>query len=287
MKKYVYKPIALPIMLIALLIFSLSARAQSRYIHDPMENPKAAADIIVDPNAVYGYAPNPASTRMGAFAEYDWSDEAFVAEMRSQREEYHRSVSELYQLKADMEAEGRTVEEIARAISTRRNEIRIQSYKDNPDGLEHLKQSNLAKYGNETGGTPEYYYAECGSWEAVIEKAFSTNPGADAILGLYDIYYDTYIINSPTDSTEGQAPSTESADTETTAVTEPPEHTASEPTERAVPASADSLPATADRSLISPQTGDISMTFVLIMSLAGFAAFMSAAELRAQKKKDR
>lgn len=287
MKKYVYKPIALPIMLIALLIFSLSARAQSLYIHDPMENPKAAADIIVDPNAVYGYAPNPASTRMGAFADYDWSDEAFVAEMRSQREEYHRSVSELYQLKADMEAEGRTVEEIARAISTRRNEIRIQSYKDNPDGLERLKQSNLAKYGNETGGTPEYYYAECGSWEAVIEKAFSTNAGADAILGLYDIYYDTYIINSPIDSTEGQAPSTESANTETTAVTEPTEHTASEPTERAVPASADSLPAAADRSLISPQTGDISTTFVLIMSLAGFAAFMSAAELRAQKRKDR
>lgn len=287
MKKYVYKPIALPIMLIALLIFSLSARAQSLYIHDPMENPKAAADIIVDPNAVYGYAPNPASTRMGAFADYNWSDEALVAEMRSQREEYHRSVSELYQLKADMEAEGRTVEEIARAISTRRNEIRIQSYKDNPDGLERLKQSNLAKYGNETGGTPEYYYAECGSWEAVIEKAFSTNAGADAILGLYDIYYDTYIINSPTDSTEGQAPSTESANTETTAVTEPTEHTASEPTERAVPASADSLPATSDRSLISPQTGDISMTFVLIMILAGFAAFMSAAELRAQKRKDR
>ena len=287
MKKYVYKPIALPIMLIALLIFSLSARAQSLYIHDPMENPKAAADIIVDPNAVYGYAPNPASTRMGAFADYNWSDEAFVAEMRSQREEYHRSVSELYQLKADMEAEGRTVEEIARAISTRRNEIRIQSYKDNPHGLEHLKQSNLAKYGNETGGTPEYYYAECGSWEAVIEKAFSTNAGADAILGLYDIYYDTYFINSQTDSTEGQAPSTESANTETTAVTEPTEHTASEPTERAVPASADSLPATSDRSLISPQTGDISTTFILIMSLAGFAAFMSAAELRAQKKKDR
>lgn len=287
MKKYVYKPIALPIMLIALLIFSLSARAQSLYIHDPMENPKAAADIIVDPNAVYGYAPNPASTRMGAFADYDWSDEAFVAEMRSQREEYHRSVSELYQLKADMEAEGRTVEEIARAISTRRNEIRIQSYKDNPDGLERLKQSNLAKYGNETGGTPEYYYAECGSWEAVIEKAFSTNAGADAILGLYDIYYDTYFINSQTDSTEGQAPSTESANTETTAVTEPTEHTASEPTERAVPASADSLPATSDQSLISPQTGDISTTFVLIMILAGFAAFMSAAELRAQKKKYR
>ncbi len=287
MKKYVYKPIALLIMLIALLIFSLSARAQSLYIHDPMENPKAAADIIVDPNAVYGYAPNPASTRMGAFADYNWSDEAFVAEMRSQREEYHRSVSELYQIKADMEAEGRTVEEIARAVSTRRNEIRMESYKDDPEGLERLKESNLATFGNENGGTPEYFYELYGSWETVIEKAFSTNAGADAILGLYDIYYDTYIINSPTDSTEGQAPSTESASTETTAVTEPTEHTASEPTERAVPASADSLPATADRSLISPQTGDISMTFVLIMILAGFAAFMSAAELRAQKRKNR
>lgn len=55
---------------------------------------------------------------------------------------------------SDMRAEGRSTEEIARAVSTRRNEIRMEAYRDDPVGLEKLKASNLAKYGNENGGTP-------------------------------------------------------------------------------------------------------------------------------------
>lgn len=186
------------IAVLSLLSFSVSSYADSYYVHDPMKNPKAAVDIIVDPNAVYGYAPNPDSKRMGVFAEYDWSDEAFVAEMRQEREEYHHSLEELYQMKADMQAEGKTIEEIARAISTRRNEIRMEAYKDDPEGLEKLKESNIATFGNENGGTPDFFYQKYGSWETVIEKAFSTNAGADAVLGLYDKYYDTYFIDEDT-----------------------------------------------------------------------------------------
>ena len=40
------------------------ANAGSYYIHNPMDNPKAAADIIVNPQAVYGYSPNPDSARL-------------------------------------------------------------------------------------------------------------------------------------------------------------------------------------------------------------------------------
>ena len=48
-------------------------------------------------------------------ADEDWSDAAFVEEMRRQRVEYHDSVKELYNMKAEMEAEGKSVEDIARA----------------------------------------------------------------------------------------------------------------------------------------------------------------------------
>ena len=115
--------------------------------------------------------------------------------MRQQREEYHESIKELYQIKANMETQGKSVEEIARAVSNRRNEIRMEAYKDDPEGLANLKESNLKTYGNENGGTPEYFYAKYGSWETVIEKAFATNAGADACLGLYVEYYDTYFID--------------------------------------------------------------------------------------------
>ena len=200
MKSIIKKTSVMIIAVIILLTFSLTVSASGYYIHDPMENPKAAADIVVDPNAVYGYAPNPDSPRLGAYAQYDWSDEAFVEEMRQQRIAYHESLQELYQIKADMEAEGKSVEEIARAVCIRRNELRFEAYEDDPEGLAALIESNLETYGNEFGGTPEYFYEKYGSWEMVIEKAFSTNAGADAILGLYDEYYYTYIIDTPQSS---------------------------------------------------------------------------------------
>ncbi len=166
------------------------------YVHDPMENPEAAKDIVPDPEAVYGYKPAPDSTRLSPFLVYDWTDPEVVADLRRQREEYHAGIQELSQMIADMKAEGKSTEEIARAVSTRRNEIRIESYKDDPEGLEALKKSNLEKYGNEMGPTPEYLYNRYGSWGMVISKALSSNEGADACLGLYDEYYDTYITDT-------------------------------------------------------------------------------------------
>lgn len=171
-----------------------AAEGFSGYVHDPMENPDAAKDILVDPNAVYGYSPDPDSAGLGAYAKYDWSDATFVAEMRKEREDYHASLKELYQMIQDMTAEGKTTEEIARAVSTRRNEIRIEANQDDPEKLATMKARNLEKYGNEDGPTPEYLYNEYGSWGMVINKALQSNPGADAVLGLYDDFYDTYII---------------------------------------------------------------------------------------------
>jgi hypothetical protein len=67
------------------------------YEHDPMDNPEAAVDIVVNPDAVYGYSPNPESERLGRFAElHDWTNDEEVAEARKEREEYHKQISELY-----------------------------------------------------------------------------------------------------------------------------------------------------------------------------------------------
>jgi nucleoid-associated protein YgaU len=93
-----------------------------------------------------------------------------------------------------MLGQGKNVEEIARAVCKRRNEIRLETYRNDPEGLAIVKKSNLDKYGNEEGATPEYCYEKTGSWQAVIETALSTNPGMDACLGLYDEYYYTYDI---------------------------------------------------------------------------------------------
>lgn len=182
-------------MMIALYSMPIRAYAAFHYEHDPMENPKAAQDIIVDENAVYGYSPNPSSKRLGEFASYDWSDEALVAGARADRIAYHNKNEELYQIIRDMSAAGRSTEDIARAVSTRRNEIRLEAYKDDPEGLEKLKKSNLDTYGHEEGPTPEELFEKYGSWETVRDKALSSNPGMDACLGLYDIYYDTYGIS--------------------------------------------------------------------------------------------
>ena len=193
---------------------------------------------------------------MGVFADYDWSDEAVVAEMREEREEYHDSLKELYQIKSDMEAEGATVEEIARAVSTRRNEIRLEFYKDDPEGLEKLKQSNLQTFGNENGGTPDYFYEKYGSWETVIDKAFSTNAGADACLGLYDKYYDTYFVNAPVEHNPG---------------TEDESIKPSETAER-------------DTTAKSPNTADKSMMLIFVIILSTGAAILCIAALKTDKK---
>ena len=262
MKRTVKSSIAVFVSLIALFALTVSAYAAGYYVHDPMDNPKAAADIIVDPDAVYGYAPNPDSVRLGAFAKYDWSDESFVAQMKQEREAYHESIRELYQMKADMEAEGKSVEEIARAVSNRRNEMRIEAYKDDPDGLATLKESNLQKYGNENGGTPEYFYEKTGSWEAVIEKAFSTNPGADAMLGLYDKYYDTYYIADGSDQTEPETVvETSQASTEPTAA-------------KFIESTSDqSVNPTGNQSKTSPQTGDnVVVLMIITLTAAGVAS---------------
>lgn len=166
-----------------------------KYVHDPRENPEAMKDIVVNPDAVYGFSPSPDSTRLKDYVDaIDWTDPQQVADARAQRQVYFDSMSELYRMIEDMLHEGKNVEEIARAVSKRRNELRLEAYKDDPDGLALAKKSNLDTYGDEMGPSADSLYEKYGSWQRVLEKALGTNEGMDACLGFYDEYYDTYDI---------------------------------------------------------------------------------------------
>lgn len=163
------------------------------YAHDPRENPEAMKDVVENPAAVYGFSPDPESTRLGVYAEYDWTDPQFVAGAKEERKAYHESMSTMMDILYAMRADGATIEEMARAVSTERNRLRLAAYENDPDGLEKLKQSNLETYGHEDGPTPDELFEKYGSWQQVLQKAFSTNMGMDACCGLYDEYYQLYI----------------------------------------------------------------------------------------------
>jgi beta-N-acetylhexosaminidase len=164
-----------------------------RYVHDPRENPEAMKDIVENPDAVYGFSPDPESTRLGSYAQYDWTDQDLVASAREERIAYHVSLDSMTDLLYQMRDEGASMEEMARAVSAERNRLRLAAYENDPEGLVKVKQSNLETYGHEDGPTADEMYEKYGSWEAVLQKAFSANLGMDVCCGLYDEYYPLYI----------------------------------------------------------------------------------------------
>jgi hypothetical protein len=159
--------------------------------HDPRNNPSAMKDIVVDRDAVYGFRPSPSGS-LKQYAGLDWRNAVDVEEWQKERIAYHEDLKELYRIISDMQAEGRSAEEIARAVSTRRNELRLEASADDPESLQKTKERNLEQYGHEEGPLPEELYEKYGSWEKVMSKALSTNSGMDACLGLYDTYYQIY-----------------------------------------------------------------------------------------------
>ncbi|MCR4926249.1 MAG: hypothetical protein K5917_08165 [Clostridiales bacterium] len=181
-----------------ILIFLISNITVLAYEHDPTLNPRAMEDIVVNPDAVYGFSPNPQSKRLGLYADaIDWTDPEQVAQAREQRAAYHAKNQELYDIIDEGLKNGDSTETIARKVSRRRNELRLEAYKDDPEGLAIVKQSNLDTYGDEFGPSADSLYQKYGSWQTVIEKACSSNAGMDACLGFYDELYYTYGLEEP------------------------------------------------------------------------------------------
>lgn len=195
-------------LLLALLLCCATALAESPnaslyvYEHDPRENPTAMRDIVENPDAVYGFSPSPAeeSTLKEYVDAIDWTNTEQVTATRAQRQAYHDSMEELYDMIMTMVKEDRDIETIARTVSQRRNELRLEAYADDPEGLETVKKRNLDTYGSEFGPTPDSLYEKYGSWEMVLIKALGSNPGMDACLGFYDAYYDLYDLETESDT---------------------------------------------------------------------------------------
>ena len=165
----------------------------SGYRHDPAANESAMKDIIADNEAVYGFRPSKSGS-LKQYADADWTDPAVVESGRQDRIAYHKSLEAMYDIVDRMRSEGKTVEEIARTVSAKRNELRLAAYADDPEGLAAVKARNLEKYGHEEGPLADELYKQYGSWETVLAKAFSANLGMDACLGLYDDYYPLYVL---------------------------------------------------------------------------------------------
>ncbi len=183
------------LLIIALLAgFSVHSAAADgfKYIHDPTLNPSAMRDITADENAVYGFRPTETGS-LAIYAEADWTDPEVVEQGRQARIKYHRNIESMYDMLREMQEQGKSIEEIARALSTERNRIRLAEYENDPEGLADLKERNLKQYGHEEGPLPDELYEKYGSWTIVMQKSFSTNSGMDACLGLYDDYYFLYV----------------------------------------------------------------------------------------------
>jgi len=154
-----------------------------------MDNPKAAKDILENSDAVYGFSPNPESSRIGKFAnKIDWTDLNQVEIARQTRLEYHVNNEEMLD---NLYKQGYSTEEIARKMVNERNANRLSSYLERGDmeGYEMARKSNLDTYQNANGPTPESLLKKYGSWEGVINASVSSNLGMDACVGLYDIYH--------------------------------------------------------------------------------------------------
>ena len=223
--------LAAALLLLALLLPAACAAAETapfRYENDPRENPTAMRDIVENPDAVYGFSPSRAEeSTLKEYADLiDWTDPEQVAAGRQQRQEYHDSLQALYDIVLTMTHEGRDIETIARIVSERRNGIRMESYRDDPEGLETLKKRNLETYGNEYGPDPDQLYEKYGSWETVLLKALGSNCGMDACLGFYDDYfyvYDLAILEDTEEESEEDAAEEPEEDPEEDTAEEPEE----------------------------------------------------------------
>ena len=201
---------AIPIVMLALLValapaqVPLALRAATAeeapasassfaYKHNPIYNAKAMADVVVNPDAVYGFSPNPDSGSLTGYASYDWTDPDVVATARERRVAYLEQDQQLYDQVIELLDKGAGIEEVARAASAKRNELRLASYDGDPEGLAIVKARNLEKYGNEEGPTADQLFEKYGSWEGVLDGAISTNPGMDACCGLYDDNWEKYV----------------------------------------------------------------------------------------------
>ena len=100
------------------------------------------------------------------------------------RQEYMETVAAMSSQVAPMRAEGKTDEEIARALHQRRIDIGKQYKELTPQPLrEFIFEVNMGRYGNEYGPSVDYLLKKYnGDWTKIIEGACRPNGSIDKLL---------------------------------------------------------------------------------------------------------
>jgi hypothetical protein len=77
-----------------------------------------------------------------------------------------------------MRAEGKSPEEIARAVHGIRRQLGVEYKELTPDGLlQEIYKRNLEKYGDKLGPTIDFLRGRGSSWEDIIESATRSGGG--------------------------------------------------------------------------------------------------------------
>ncbi|TXS41908.1 hypothetical protein [Streptomyces sp. OR43] len=104
---------------------------------------------------------------------------------RDQRMAYHQLLVDMERTECAMRAEGRSEEDIARALVQMRNDAKdVIRAGMTPEQVAELEARNQKKYGNPLGPTADQLYLKYGSWEKVAEAATRSSAAVDQELGL-------------------------------------------------------------------------------------------------------
>ncbi|HEY9331800.1 MAG TPA: hypothetical protein VIS09_26755 [Streptomyces sp.] len=104
---------------------------------------------------------------------------------RDQRMAYHQLLVDMERTECAMRAEGRSEEDIARALVQMRNDAKdVIRAGMTPEQVAELEARNQKKYGNPLGPTADQLYMKYGSWEKVAEAATRSSAAVDQELGL-------------------------------------------------------------------------------------------------------
>ncbi|WLQ51543.1 hypothetical protein P8A21_30455 [Streptomyces poriferorum] len=104
---------------------------------------------------------------------------------RDQRMRYHQLLVDMERTECAMRAEGRSDEDIARALVQMRNDAKdVIRAGMTPEQVAELEARNQKKYGNPLGPTADQLYMKYGSWEKVAEAATRSSAAVDQELGL-------------------------------------------------------------------------------------------------------
>lgn len=168
----------------AVLLPLQSAAAAERMGH-PCMSPAGCGSVVVAPvsQAAPDHGPCTSPEPVVCLIRAETPQEREVA--RDQRMRYHQLLEDMERKECAMRAEGRSEEDIARALVHMRNDAKdVVRAGMTPEQVAELEARNQKKYGNPLGPTADQLYMKYGSWEGVADAATRSSAAVGHELGL-------------------------------------------------------------------------------------------------------